>query len=124
MNVGQVDLFAESIRLNPGETKNGEGRKVSLTAGGKNLLAACVTGKGPEASVFMRKCGKPVRDFPGTWDKLTLAAGCPVLLFHDLCRSAVRGMIRAGVPEVVCMKISGHKTRNVFDRYNITSKLK
>jgi integrase len=62
MKVGQVDLFAETILLNPGETKNGEGRKVSLTADGKNPLAdgknplaACVTAKGPEASVFTQR---------------------------------------------------------------------
>lgn len=120
LRVSDVDLIAGTIRLR--DSKNGEPRKVALTVDARNLLTECVRGKSADAAVFTRGKGtKAVADFRGTWDKITLAAGCTGLLFHDLRRSAVRNMVRAGIPEVVCMKVSGHKTRNVFDRYNITS---
>src|SRR5579871_279224 len=118
LRVSDVDVMTGTMQLR--DSKNGEPRKVALTQDAKNLLAACVTGKNPEDAVFTRG-KKAVSDFRGTWDKITLAAGCQGLLFHDLRRSAVRNMVRAGIPEVVCMKVSGHKTSNVFDRYNITS---
>lgn len=120
MRVAQVDLANRTVSLYRGRTKNKEPRQVKLTHDTYTLLQVCVHGKTPTDYVFTRGNVR-VRDFRGAWDKLCKAAGLDGLIFHDLRRSAVRNMIRRGIPEIVAMRISGHKTRSVFDRYNIVS---
>lgn len=137
LRVIQVDLLGKTLRLDPGSTKNNQGRVVKLTKETQQLLRACVKGRQPLDFVLTRGSGERVKDFRERWKiachKLGLGQYKVVrkngkrfrnyegLVFHDLRRSAVRNLIRAGVPEVVAMSITGHKTRSVFDRYNIVS---
>lgn len=119
LSVEQVNVGDRTIRLNPGETKNDDGRVVTMTPGVKTLLGALVADKEAQDSVFTHQDGSPVRDFRRAWENATRTAEVPDLLFHDLRRTAVRNMVRAGIPEKVAMMISAHRTRSVFDRYAI-----
>jgi integrase len=133
----RVDLAAGTVRLDPGTTKNREGRTVVLTANLRAILLdqwkqACliVKKRSPEATareiaeavpwVFHRD-GKQIRDFRAAWVTACEKAGLVGRIPHDFRRTAVRNMVRAGIPERVAMMISGHKTRSVFDRYDIVS---
>lgn len=118
MRVRQIDLSNRTIRLEAGTTKNNEGRIIKMTDEVATLLTACVIGKQPDAFVFTRKNGKRVKGFRRIWKTVCERAGVD-LLFHDLRRSGVRNLRRLGVQETVAMKISGHKTRSIFERYNI-----
>lgn len=120
MRCEQVDLLNNTVTLYSGETKNKEGRTVALTEECRLLVMELRKGKQPEDFLFTRD-GEPVLDFRGTWAALLKAAGLPGLLLHDFRRSAVRNMIRRGVPQKTARTISGHKTDSVFSRYNIVS---
>ena len=125
----QVDLTNRTVRLNPGETKNKKGRVIVLE--GELLETIRVQWEKrkvvtlPEQSptllcpyVFHQN-GRRIIDPRKAWAKACEATGLGNKLLHDFRRTAVRDMVRAGVPEKVAMSISGHKTRSVFDRYDI-----
>ena len=117
----QVDLRQAVVRLDAGTTKNDEGRTMFLD----NELAEVFKEQFRQRQlgcphVFHRK-GNPIIDFRGSWKRACREAGIEGKLFHDLRRTAVRNMVRAGVPERVSMAVSGHKTRAIFDRYDIVN---
>jgi integrase len=158
----QVDFLAGLIRLNAGETKNDEGRKIPVFGELAAVLRAQYAKRRPDCELVCSRVEKGralgIGDFRKVWEGhcVTLSIGrwvqvcrkhrcsgynkplagdakqCPACegstklkyfgsIFHDLRRTGVRNLVRAGVPESVAMAITGHKTRSVFDRYDITS---
>lgn len=79
-------------------------------------------GTGLSAFVFHFRMGRPVgyKFFRDTFAEACTAAKVSGKRLHDLRRSAARELRRAGVAESVCMSVTGHKTRAMFDRYAIT----
>jgi integrase len=112
------------VNLDPGTTKNDQPRRIPLVSElvkvFKKLKRVRDHNQPDGEYVFTRK-RKRIRTFYVAWGSACRRAGVKARLFHDLRRTAVRNMIRAGVPERVAMLISGHKTRSIFDRYNIVS---
>lgn len=133
-----VDMGGRVIRLRPDVAKNGQGRSLGLEEELLQIMARRTAqqiyrkpGGTVAFSLYVFHCeGEPIGDFRKAWATACKQAGLwegddktgnPTKLFHDLRRTACRNMIRAGVPERVAMEVSGHKTRSMFDRYNITS---
>lgn len=115
-----ADLEAAEIRLDPGATKNNEPRTIPLVGELAEMLKI-ERDKCPSAVFIFTHNGRRIASFYKAWKSACSRAGLNGLLFHDLRRTGIRNLARANVPERVVMAISGHKTRAVFDRYNIVS---
>ena len=126
----QVDFAAKTVRLEPGTTKNREGR--SFPFGSLPALESLLRDQldrtrwwQSEAQAVIRwvfwKDGRQLGDHRDTWASACRKAGLPGKLVHDLRRSAVRNLERAGVPRSSAMKLTGHKTESVYRRYAIVS---
>jgi integrase len=130
LKTSQFDLAERTIRLEPGTTKNDQGRTVLLNAESYELVKACAAGKKREdylftdndgKPLFRIECGRPVSTWRKTWRAVCKRAGVPDLRFHDLRRTSARNNRRLGVPENVIMKLSGWSTASMFKRYSIVS---
>jgi len=116
-----VDLEAQVIRLPIELSKNKKGLTIPLSGRLPLLVESAWNNRSLECPYLFHHKAEPIGDFRKAFDAACAAAGLQGILPHDLRRSAVRNFIRAGVKETVAMRLSGHRTRSVFDRYNIVS---
>ena len=116
-----IDRGAGEIRLRPELSKNKDGRVLVLSDLLRPLIERRWERRALGCPLVFTVNGRPVGDWRKTWKRACKVAGLPGKLFHDLRRTVVRNLVRAGVPERVAMSITGHRTRSVFDRYNIVS---
>jgi integrase len=141
----QVDLTTQVIRLDPGMTKNDEGRSFPFAAlpdldtllrGQRERTSADEAATGRLIRHVFHDRGQPILPprFYRAWWAAAKAARvyrewphpetgrrCRGPLPHDFRRTTVRDLVAAGVPEKVSMELTGHKTRSIFDRYHIVN---
>lgn len=135
----RIDINNNSIRLKAIVTKNKKARYMKMEPALLEVIQERLANK--QGDFVFHKEGKRIKDIRGAWNRacretglgygyrLTIkyaekwkAKGLPAgPIFHDFRRSAVMNMTSAGVPRNIAMKISGHKTESVFNRYDIDS---
>jgi integrase len=143
MDWRQVDFTARVLRLEPGSTKNDRGREFPFT----DELEAALLAQRAYTDAVQRKAGAiipyvfhrkgtRIGYFRRSWLTALLKVGLaerevredkklgriiPKVIVHDFRRTAIRNLARAGVSEAIAMKLCGHETRSVFDRYRIVT---
>jgi integrase len=105
-----VDLKAGWLRLEPGETKNREGRMFPLTPDLRVILERQRTHTstiqrttGQVIPLVFHRAGRPIKSFRRAWLTACKKAGVPGRIPHDFRRTAVRNLERAVVPRSTAM---------------------
>jgi len=127
----QVDLKAGTVRLEPGTTKNDDGRLFpfdtklpelrSLLEAQRRATSDVESARDLICRWVFHRNGRQIRSFRKAWSDACETAGVPDRIPHDFRRTAVRNLERAGVSRSVAMKLTGHKTESVYRRYAIVS---
>jgi len=139
----QLHLREGRIYLKPQDTKTREPRVLYLTTDLYRILEAWkqrTDTSWPGCPWMCHRNGERLTSIRTAWQKGCQAVGLGQLITdtsktwkkrtkkrwhgkvpHDFRRTAIRNMVRAGIPEKVAMLVSGHRTRSVFNRYNIVN---
>jgi integrase len=127
-----LDLEHGFLRLDPGETKNGQGRTFPIGAIPRlrEVLSAQV-GRTKEFELatdqivfwLFHRNGQQIKDFRSSWKTACERAGVPGRIPHDFRRTAVRNLERAGVPRSAAMAMVGHQTESIYRRYAIADEV-
>ena len=115
----ELDEAGGVIRLSPARSKTLVGRILPISQPIAEALARRRARRDPDSPLVFHRDGIPIRRWRTAWRTACQAAGVPTRFLHDCRRTAARNLIRASVPERVAMLLTGHKTRAIFDRYNI-----
>jgi integrase len=113
----QVDRKAKLIWLEAKQTKNRNPRTAPIYGDMEAFLEMQPENDSP--LLFTWLDGSPIKSFRHSWKDACTRAGVPNLLFHDLRRTAVRNMRRAGINPTLIKRIIGHKSDAIFQRYSI-----
>jgi integrase len=115
----QIDLEASEIRIQKAQAKGKKPRTLPIYGDMVEWLKWQAKHRALGCDLVFHWNGKPLGSHIKGWDRGSTAAGLEGMHFHDLRRSAVRNMERAGIPRHVAMQISGHRTESVYRRYDI-----